>query len=257
MIQSVFHSESDVTQSDYCLRPNVIFLLIQDGSARLLDLGGNFYTISQIGAEMLNETLKVGAATAAGRIATKYGVELSYVQNDLYAFLHNLEEKRLIRRFRKSRRAIRYTEILQFMFFMPLLRCISRFPTSLEKRTWALLMLATISIHLFEWPGTIAVWRYCLQKNASTRATGKLKRSAQELDEIVRTAASRHPLRVECKERALSCWWLLSSAGIPAKLVLGVQLFPLKCHCWCEAGQLVLTDDRDQCGQFTPVLSYE
>jgi hypothetical protein len=120
-----------------------------------------------------------------------------------------------------------------------------------------MLALATISIHLFEWPGTIAAWRYCLQKKASTRVTGKLKRSAQELDEIVRTAAARHPLRVECKERALSCWWLLSSAGIPAKLVLGVQLFPLRCHCWCETGKLVLTDDRDQCEQFTPVLSYE
>lgn len=96
IIRSILHSEADLTHSDYRLPPNVLILLIEDGSARLLDLGGNFYTISPVGAEMLAETLKVGTAAAAERIATKYATDVSHVQDDLQAFLHNLEEQRLI-----------------------------------------------------------------------------------------------------------------------------------------------------------------
>ncbi|HEU5379992.1 MAG TPA: lasso peptide biosynthesis B2 protein [Ktedonobacteraceae bacterium] len=159
-------------------------------------------------------------------------------------------------RSKKIRRAPSYKYLLQFFLFTPLLRCISLWPASLERKTWALLALAFISIRLFEWPATVATWHSYWRKHAPARVAGKIRRSAQELDDIVRTIATRHPLRVECKERALSCWWLLSSAGIPATLVLAVQIFPLQCHCWCEAGQLVLSDDRARCEQFTPVLSY-
>jgi len=257
IIQSIFCVESGLTESDYLLSPNVIFLLIQDGSARLLDLGGNFYAISQTGAKMLSETLKVGTATAAARIATEYSAELSHIQEDLHAFLHNLEDKRLIFRNQQSRDAFQSKNILPLLVLMPLLRCISVCPASLEKKTWALLTLASVSIRVFGWPKTIASWHHYLQKHAPNRAIRELEQSAQDIDKIVRAVAAHHPFHVECKERALSCWWLLYSVGIPAKLVLGVNLFPLQCHCWCEAGQIVFTDDQDRCEQFTPILSYE
>ena len=134
MIQSILRAEVGLAENDYLLSPNVILLLIQDGSARLLDLGGNFYAISQIGAEMLNQTLKVGTATAAVRIATEYHTELSQVQNDLHAFLHNLEEKRLISHTQQPQRAFLSKEILPSLVLIPWLRCISIWPTSLERR---------------------------------------------------------------------------------------------------------------------------
>ena len=117
--------------------------------------------------------------------------------------------------------------------------------------------LAFLSIHLFGWPRTIAIWHHYLQKHAPGRAIRELEQSAQDIDKIVRTVAACHLLHVECKERALSCWWLLYSVGFSAKLVLGVSLFPLGCHCWCEAGQFVFSDDQDRCEEFIPVLSYE
>src|SRR3989440_8356843 len=140
MIQSILRAEADLTDSDYRLAPHVIFLRIQDGSARLLDLGGNFYAISQMGAQMLNESLTVGTATAADRIATEYSAELSHVQNDLHAFLHDLEEKRLISHNQRSQDAFQSKNILPLLVPVPLLRCISVCPASLEKKTWALLM---------------------------------------------------------------------------------------------------------------------
>jgi hypothetical protein len=269
MIQSILRAEADLTNSDYRLAPHVIFLRVQDGSARLLALGGNFYAISQIGAQMLYETLTMGVATAAARIATEYQAELSHVQNDLYAFLHDLEEKRLIFHTQRSQGAFQSKNILPLLVLMPLLHCISVFPTKLERKTWALLTLASVSIRVFGWPKTIESWgagkpnsyraeagQVPTQKHAPGNATTELEQSAKDIDEVVRTVTARHPLHVECKERALSCWWLLRSAGFSARLVLGVSLFPLECHCWCEVGQCVLSDDQDWCEQFTPIISY-
>lgn len=257
MIQSVIHAEADLTNSDYRLAPHVIFLRIQDGSARLLDLGGNFYAISQTGAQMLYETLTMGTATVATRIATEYHAELSLVQNDLQAFLRDLEHKRIILHNNRSGGTFQNKNIFSFLVLMLLLYCISVFPTKLERKAWALMTLASVSIHIFGWPKTIAAWHYYLQNHAPSSTTTELEQSVKDIDEVVRRVAARHFFPVECKERALSCWWLLYSAGFSAKLVLGVNLFPLACHCWCETGQFVLSDDQDRREQFTPVLSYE
>jgi hypothetical protein len=258
MIKSILRAEADLTNRDYHLAPNVLFLRIQDGSARLLDLGRNFYAISQTGAQMLYETLTVGTTTAAVHIATEYRTELSHVQNDLHAFLYDLEEKRLIScsqqaHWHGGHKGWAFTMARPYML---LLRCISVCPVSLERKTRAILTLAAVSIRLFGWPKTIASWRYYLQKHASGNATTELEQSAQDIDNVVRNVAAHHLLHVECKERALSCWWLLCSAGFSAQLVVGVSLFPLESHCWCEVGQFVLSDDQDRCQQFTPVLSY-
>lgn len=256
LIHSVLCAEAHVTTSNYRLAPQVIFLQIQDGSARLLDLGGNFYAISPMGARMLSETLKVGTRTAAERIATEYPTERSCVRRDLHAFLHDLEKKRLIyanKLFRKKTQS-KYT--LSLSILLPLLRYISIRPTSLEKKAWVLLMLAAVSLRLFGWPQTIASWQAYLQKHASGSPTAPLEQSVKDIDHIVCTVAACHPFHVECKERALTCWWLLATAGFSASLVLGVTLFPLGCHCWCEAGQFVINNDQDRYEQFTPICSY-
>jgi Transglutaminase-like superfamily len=257
MIQSVLHAQADSTNSDYRLAPQVIFLRLQDGSARLLDLGGNFYAISQTGAQMLYETLTMGTATVATRLATEYHAELSQVHNDLQAFLRDLEQKRIISHKKRSRGTFQKKNTFSLLILMLLLHCISVFPNRLERKAWALLTLASVSIRIFGWPKTIAGWHSSLQKHVPSGTTTQLEQTVREIDEVVRSVAARHLLHVECKERALSCWWLLSSAGFSAQLVLGVNLFPLECHCWCETGPFVLSDDRDWCEQFTPVVSYE
>jgi hypothetical protein len=60
-----------------------------------------------------------------------------------------------------------------------------------------------------------------------------------------------------CKERALCCWALARAAGLAATLVVGLQLFPLAGHCWCEVGSWTLSDDRARCDLYTPVIRYE
>lgn len=258
MIQAIIHAEADWTGSDYILAPDVIFLLIQDGSARLLDLRGNSYALSQIGTKMLHRSLKGDVTTAASSIAIEYHTELALVQNDLRTFLLDLEKKKLIypkNKYysRSGHKKVRLTSLL----LIPLLHFIYIFPVSLERRIWALLALTFLSIKVFGWPDTIALWYRYQQKRTSRRVPPELEQYVKCLDKTIRIVAANHPFHVECKERALSCWGLLRSAGFSAKLVIGIYLFPLEGHCWCEAEQCVLGDDQDRCEQFTPILSYE
>jgi Transglutaminase-like superfamily len=81
--------------------------------------------------------------------------------------------------------------------------------------------------------------------------------SAQEVDHAVRTVAATHPLALACQERALCCCLLLWRRGLPAKLVVGVNLYPLTSHCWCELEERTLSDDADTCARFMPVLTYQ
>jgi serine/threonine protein kinase len=157
--------------------------------------------------------------------------------------------------------AFQRKNILPFLVCTPLLRCISSCPISLEKKAWALLALAFVAIRLFGWPKTVASWQHSLDlqhPHAPTgSATTELEQSAKNIDKVVRAVAACHPFHVDCKERALSCWWLLCSAGFSAQLVVGVKLFPLASHCWCEMGPFVLSDAQDRCQDFTPIISYK
>lgn len=257
LIESVQYPTAHVTNSGaYRLAPDVILLRIQDGSARLLNLRGNFYALSQSGAQMLEETLREGFAPAALHIATAYRTDVSRVQNDLHAFLHDLEQKQLIQQVRRHQDMFQKKNIWPRLVLLPVLRLIFFSPLSLEKKSWTLLTLAAVAIRLFGWPGTVANWHSSLQKYAPRGPAAPLEPSIQEIDQAVRSVAAGHPFHVECKERALCCWWLLSAAGFSPTLVIGVGLFPLACHCWCETGQFVVSDDQDRCAQFVPILSY-
>src|SRR5262245_18233741 len=83
-------------QPEYFLPPDVILLMIDDGSARLLDMAGSFHAVSEVGARMLQETLASGTDAAVTRIAPHYGVAPQQVRDDLAVFLRNLENQGLL-----------------------------------------------------------------------------------------------------------------------------------------------------------------
>jgi hypothetical protein len=131
---------------------------------------------------------------------------------------------------------------------LALLQASSRLPVSV------LLAFAYASVRLFGWSHTVMSWQVCFPSvAASAPANADAARAA---DAAIRETAALHPLNITCKERALACWALLHAGGWPAELVLGVDLFPLASHAWCESSGLLLTDDEDRCRRFTPVLRY-
>lgn len=245
MIKDIIRSGGS-TGSEVQLAPDVVLLLLSDGSARILDFGGNFYAVSETAALMLNQTLEHGMESAAERIASTYGIEKSRAWDDLRRLVADLEKQGVLvgpqgqpSKERPNGGRNRF------------LACIHSLPLSLK--SWALLGFGYLTIRKLGWPTTIRLFQAHHRKQGVTRE----KADPQAIDGIIRSVAARYPVPVECKERALCCWSILRGMGLPATLVVGISLYPLESHCWCELEGNVLTDYLDKCERFTPVMTYD
>ena len=239
--------------AEFSLPPDVIFVIAHDGSARLLNMAGGFHAVPAVGTLMLQETLAHGAAAAVKRIAGHYGVEPRQVQHDLEVFLRQLEAHGLLCDQRKCRRTSLGRMGLARLVLRPALATIERTFRSSESKAQALLALARVSFALFGWTRTLAVWKEAYARCNCRQAGERDEQTVRAVDQAVRAAAARHFLQVECKERALCCWALARSAGLDAALVVGIDLFPLAGHCWCEVGPLTLGDNVERCLDYTPI----
>src|SRR5262245_25414248 len=81
----------------YRLADDVIFVPVDDGSARLLNMGGDFYALSGVGAEMLRGVLDHGIAATVREIADRYDIESTRAQSDLLDLLKKLRRSGLVR----------------------------------------------------------------------------------------------------------------------------------------------------------------
>ncbi|MFZ1106009.1 MAG: lasso peptide biosynthesis B2 protein [Hyphomicrobiaceae bacterium] len=240
--------------AEYALPQDVILVMVRDGSARLLDMAGNFHAVPPVGARMLQETLANGATAAATRIAEDYGVAHRQVEDDLAVFLRDLEKQGLLCSQRDRRRsgALGVARLL----LRPALSAAHRLLRSPDKQARALLGLARLSFALFGWTATVAVWQEAHAHLPARQAGGHDAETVQALDRTVRAAVAGHPVAVACKERALCSWSLARTAGLNASLIVGIELFPMAGHCWCEVAARPLGDDQDRCDQFTPVARW-
>ena len=243
-------------EREYWLSPHVIFLTVEDGSARLLDMAGSFHALPAVGTRMLQETLARGSEAAIARIAREYGVAPQQVRNDLTVFLLDLETQGLLCRQGSRPRSDHCALGLARFLLRPSLNAAHRFLRLPKTKSRALLTLARVSFALFGWTRTITVWREAhayLPVRQSCEADAE---TVQALDAAVHAAAASHPVAVACKERALCSWSLARAAGLNASVVVGIAVFPVAGHCWCEVGTQTLGDNEEWCCRFTPVARW-
>lgn len=243
-------------EAEYVLPPDVIFVTVEDGSVRLLDMAGGFHAVPTVGTRMLRETLTNGADAAATRIAKDYDVARQQVQNDLAVFLRDLEKQGLLRsqRNRQPRRSGSFG--LARLLLRPSLHGAHRLLRSPETKARTLLALARLSFALFGWTRTVAVWQEAHARFPARQAGEREAGTIPALDKAVRAAVASHPVSVACKELALCSWSLARAAGLHAALVVGMDLYPIAGHCWCEVATQPLGDDRERCDRFTPVARW-
>jgi hypothetical protein len=226
----------------------VLFVVAPDGSGRLFDLEDSFYAVEATGVRMLRRAVREERETTVTSMARRHNVDPARVRGDYDAFFADLLRRGLI---------LRSTEIAAdaprsrgaSIFLRSLFASIRLLP--LRARTWALLAAARIAIRMFGWNETRRAWL----EQPARKAPAKGEDDAA-IHDAVRRVAARHLFGVSCKERSLCCWALCRAAGIPASVVLGISLFPLASHCWCESAAGCLTDFPDRCEAFTPVLKY-
>jgi len=243
------------TASRYVLSPDVVFLALDDGTARLLDLDGSFFGLSDIAAEMLKGTLDQGIAATVQRIAAEYDGQLERVQADLAALLGKLRTKSLIRLSDDPLPAVKLRAAIAIAISFPALRILGLLRNQ-RLKAGALLALARACFAVAGWARTVEAWQKCLKRPHDAVSNLEQEQLIDAIDGATRRSASALP-SIACKERALCCWFMLHSAGVPVKLVMGVQFFPFSGHCWCEVGDRILTDFPERCKAYTPVISYE
>ena len=73
------------------------------------------------------------------------------------------------------------------------------------------------------------------------------------IDFAVRDVAARSLLRLECKERALTCLALARDLGLAADLVIGLSYTPLRAHVWVACAGRVVGDEAEICGTYEAV----
>jgi hypothetical protein len=242
--------------AEYFLPPDVILVTVEDGSARLLDMAGGFHAVTAVGARMLQETLTNGTAAAVSRMAEDYGVAPEQVQNDLAVFLSEVESHGLLCRQRGGWRRRSGSLGVARPLLRPSLRAAHRFLRSPEAKARILLALARLSFGLLGWTRTIAAWQEAHARFPARQAGERDAETIEALDRVLLAAAASHPVAVACKEQALCAWSLARAAGLDAALVVGIDLFPIAGHCWCEVGGQPLGDDRERCDRFTPVARW-
>lgn len=239
----------------YRLAAGVILVPTDDGSARLLNMDGAFYALSDIGAEMLRGVLDSGVPETVRDLARNYGVEPERVCADLRELLGKLRKARLVRTGAVPSRAQRLRTAAIGFAVARILRLVIASPSSDDGRVVALLVFARLCFALLGWAQTVLLWSRARPRSATGCDNPNSAQLIERIDTTVRRCAARLPA-IACKERALCAWYLLCRQDIPSTLVVGIRLFPLEGHCWCAVGSRTLTDFPDRCETYTPIICY-
>jgi hypothetical protein len=221
----------------------------------VLDLEGDFYALSETAAGMLQAVIQTDLDSAVQRIAQRFHADAHQVRRDLELYTKQLVQAGVLR---SARSADGERQPRLPTAFLGLLWTIHHVGLCLDTQVWWLLLLAYVAVRRWGWPATVRCWqRFYRECGHDDLALANSQEWIDRIETTVCSATARHLLPVACKERALCGWGLLRAHGLPAKLVLGVELFPLASHCWCQLGERVVGDWSERCRRFTPVTSYD
>jgi hypothetical protein len=266
LIKSVMSSrmQDAAASGGYGLPEDAFFVVAEDRTGRLLDLAGNVCAITTTGTAMLEMVLRGqdfdGACQA---LADRFHADPHQVQRDMEVFLLDLERQHLLLPPGSTRRRTWSVGRKLCWLIAPILYLCAFEPDRwLKAKAWVLLTVAYLSTRAFGWPNTVSVWELCTSASQGRRgkSSGKSSDDAgmlSTIDAVAAHAITRHPLNLGCRERALCCQALARAAELPAKIVLGVDLFPFALHCWCESRSRILADRYEgRCDRYTPLAVY-
>jgi hypothetical protein len=248
---------------DFQLGADVV-LVQQSGDCRLLDFRrGTFYALDTIGTMMISLLLRRTREEAIEHVAGCYAVESTTVRSDMGDLLGRLTRMKLIRMNQpaapRTSAAGGLSGLLCRLFASLALWCCRTPRPGLPGRftVWLLLTWAWFSLRLFGLSTTAACWKKW-QPVLGGEGDATETAAIDELDRMIRvSAASRIVFPMVCKERALAGYHLLRAClHVPAELVIGIELHPFRGHAWVECGERIVTDDREHCEPFTPIMRY-
>jgi hypothetical protein len=241
----------------YRLAPDVLFVPAADGGARLLDMDGQFFALSESAARMLRDALELGPDEAADNVARQYGADREQVRQDLETFLADLTRQGLIASSALPTRRRRSGSLPARMILSALIRLAVWLRPTLLGQAAGLLALSKWSCRWLGWAATVRLWQRLFPRAERLVEGQAAVEAGQAIDEAVQKALARSALASACKERGLAGWALARRAGLDPRLVVGLSLYPTSAHCWAQLGTTFLGDDPLRCAEYEPVLTYE
>ena len=236
--------------------------MVNDGSARLVDLDGAVTALDATATTMMEAALRLSEAEAVAELTEAFGVEPQRIGTDLRAVLADLIARGALRSSPSGvpRRILQTRNHLASVLGALAVRLVG--PRSDRKiQAWCALTVAHLSFRLVGWSPTLNAW------TAQGRAAGRIRRAAGNASDELATldaitvavirAGARYPFPLDCKDRALAAFAMTRAAGLQARVVLGISLFPLALHAWCESGDRVVADQFDgYCDRYRPLRVY-
>jgi Transglutaminase-like superfamily len=241
----------------YRLGQSVVLVPIADGTARLFDLQGQLFALSEVAAQMLCDILELGPDGAAGSVARRWAVDVDVVKADLKKFLADLLRQGLLVPADQPARPPRLRERLVGMALSALVRLTCGLRPTLQGKAAGLLTVGHLSCRWLGWAKTVSLWQRLFPRPERPLQGPAAGEAWRAIDEVVPQAVAQSVLSPACMERGLTSWALARRAGLAPQLVIGLALYPLHAHCWTQLGTTYLGDDRDRCTEYQPVLTYD
>src|SRR5262245_26985115 len=180
--------EGTTAAADHVLAPHVSLVLAHDGTARLLDMGGGFYALPILGAQMLQGALERGRDATVQELAHRYHVAPGRVRADLDSLLQQLTRHGLLRR---GQRRGRDSGRALALVLVPCL-CLIRALSYGRLRATLVLTLAKLALVCFGWARTVTVWQIHLRRFAPPAGAPVGEQTVRFVDEVVRQKAAGH-----------------------------------------------------------------
>lgn len=235
--------------SGHVLAPDTALAIAETGNGNLIDLTGSVHALTPIAAEMVSRCLEAGRDAAIAALAASYDAPAERIAADLDRLWADLIGRGLLRRAddaampgRASGMAAAFAWMTDRAYALPL-------PFSF--RAALMLALARFSCGRCGLGATAEAWR----RRFGTGGRLDVGAVADEAA-TVHSVATRHWIRVDCKERALTCWAVARRRGIDATISIGLRSYPLGGHAWCRVGDRVIGDDAQICAAHDTIIEY-
>lgn len=235
--------------SGHVLAPDTALALSETGNANLVDLSGAVHALTPVAAQMIALTLETGRDAAIATLVNAYDAPANRISADLDQLWNSFVARGLIVRADESRLRQKVSRVAHL--FAWLTDRAHRMPLPFSMRAAMMLAFAGLSCRRAGLAATAFAWRRRFGSGGATNADAVLEDAA-----TIHAAATRHWLKVDCKERALTAWAVARRKGIDARVVIGLRLYPLGGHAWCRVGDRVIADDAEFCSAHKAILEY-
>ena len=235
--------------SGHVLAPDTALAIAETGNANLVDLTGAIHALTPIAAEMIARRLESGRNAAVASLAATYDAPVERIAADLDRLWNDLVGRGLIRPAGEAEARRGGDKIAATFAWMT--DCALSSPLPFSVRVAMMLAFARFSCGRCGLGATAEAWRRRFGTGGRQDADAVIEEAG-----AVHAVATRHWIRVDCKERALTCWAVARRKGVDATISIGLRSYPLGGHAWCRVGDRVIGDDAQICAAHDTIIEY-